>query len=385
MNLSPAALLDRVTGGRGNLAIRYTTVSLIGVTITQVQLLLYVGILDQDPTWSNVIAVSLCSIPVFLLNKHWVWNADGKLSLRREILPFWVFTLAGLGLSTALVAWVETFSDSTLLVMAANIGGFGHPVGGQVPLPRPDHVRSLGEGRGPLAGGPARLRLRRIASPSMSTLLPLDPDELLSTTRSVRKRLDLSRPVAPELLRECIEVATQAPTGGNNQGWHFVVVTDQAKRTQLAEWYAPAFAAMYGNPDAVVGNLPQDDPDYVATTKKVIGSAQYLADHLAEVPVHVIPCIEGRTDNLPVAWQAAIWGSLLPAVWSFMLAARARGLGTCWTTLHLTEEKAAAELLGIPDHVMQGALIPVAHTLGGTDFKPGARRDLDRIIHTDGW
>jgi nitroreductase len=219
----------------------------------------------------------------------------------------------------------------------------------------------------------------------MSTLLPLGPDELLSTTRSVRKRLDLDRPVEPALLRECIEVATQAPTGGNNQGWHFVVVTDQAKRTQLAEWYAPAFAAMYGSPDAIVGNLPQDDPDYVETTKRVIGSAQYLADHLAEVPVHVIPCIEGRTDNLPVAWQAAIWGSLLPAVWSYMLAARARGLGTCWTTLHLTEEKAAAELLGIPDHVMQGALIPVAHTLGGTDFKPGARRDLDRIIHTDGW
>jgi nitroreductase len=219
----------------------------------------------------------------------------------------------------------------------------------------------------------------------MSMLLPLDPDELLSTTRSVRKRLDLSRPVEPALIRECIDVATQAPTGGNNQGWHFVVVTDQAKRTQLAEWYAPAFQAMYGNPDAVVGNLPQDDADYVATTKKVISSAQYLADHLAEVPVHVIPCIEGRTDNLPVAWQAAIWGSLLPAVWSFMLAARARGLGTCWTTLHLTQEQAAAELLGIPDHVMQGALIPVAHTLGGTDFKPGARRDLDRIIHTDGW
>lgn len=218
----------------------------------------------------------------------------------------------------------------------------------------------------------------------MSTLLPLGPDELLSTTRSVRKRLDLSRPVEPELVRECIEIATQAPTGGNIQGWHFVVVTDQAKRTQLAEWYAPAFAAMYGNADAALGNLPQDDPDYVETTKKVIGSAQYLADHLAEVPVHVIPCIEGRTDNLPVAWQAAIWGSLLPAVWSFMLAARARGLGTCWTTLHLTQEKAAAEMLGIPDHVMQGALIPVAHTLG-TDFEPGPRRDVDRIIHVDGW
>ena len=218
----------------------------------------------------------------------------------------------------------------------------------------------------------------------MSTLLPLGPDELLSTTRSVRKRLDLTRPVEPELLRECFEVAAQAPTGGNNQGWHFLVVTDQAKRTQLAEWYSAAFATMYGDPEAAAARLPSDDPDYVATTKKVISSAQYLADHLAEVPVHVIPCIEGRADNLPVAWQAAIWGSLLPAAWSFMLAARARGLGTCWTTLHLTEEKAAAELLGIPDHVMQGALIPVAHTIG-TDFKPGARRDLDRIIHTDGW
>lgn len=219
----------------------------------------------------------------------------------------------------------------------------------------------------------------------MSTLLPLGPDELLSTTRSVRKRLDLTRPVEPELIRECIDIATQAPTGGNNQGWHFIVVTDPVKRQRLADWYAPAFAAMYGDADAAAARLPSDDPAYLETTKRVISSAQYLADHLAEVPVHVIPCIEGRTDQLPVAWQAAIWGSLLPAVWSFMLAARARGLGTCWTTLHLTEEKAAAEMLGIPDTVMQGALIPVAHTLGGTDFKLGARRDLDRIIHTDGW
>ena len=219
----------------------------------------------------------------------------------------------------------------------------------------------------------------------MPPILSLDADELLSTTRSVRKRLDLSRPVEPALIRECIELAAQAPTGGNNQGWHFVVVTDADKRAKLAEWYAAAFAVMYGNPDAVIANLPPDDPDYAAATTRVISSAQYLADHLAEVPVHVIPCIEGRTEGFPVAWQAAIWGSLVPAAWSFMLAARARGLGTCYTTLHLTEEKAAAELLGIPDHVMQGALIPVAHTLGGTDFKPGARRDLDRIIHTDGW
>jgi nitroreductase len=198
-------------------------------------------------------------------------------------------------------------------------------------------------------------------------------------------RTDLTRPVEPELIRECIELAAQAPTGGNNQGWHFVVVTDEAKRRQLAEWYAAAFAVMYGNPDAVIANLPPDDPDHAAATKRVISSAQYLADHMAEVPVHVIPCIEGRTEGFPVAWQAAIWGSLIPAAWSFMLAARSRGLGTCYTTLHLTEEKAAAELLGIPDHVMQGALIPVAHTLGGTEFRPGARRDLDRIVHADGW
>jgi nitroreductase len=164
-----------------------------------------------------------------------------------------------------------------------------------------------------------------------------------------------------------------------------VEVTDAAKRRQLGEWYAQGFAMMYGNPDAVVANLPQDDPDYVATTRKVISSAQYLADHMGEVPVHVIPVIEGRTDNgAPVAMQAAIWGSLLPAAWSFMLAARSRGLGTCWTTLHLVQEQAAAELLGLPDHVMQGALIPVAHTIG-TDFKPGPRRDLDGIIHHDSW
>ena len=117
----------------------------------------------------------------------------------------------------------------------------------------------------------------------------------------------------------------------------------------------------------------------------MIDSADYLADHIAEVPVWVIPCIEGRTDGAPAVWQASQWGSLLPAVWSFQLAARARGLASCYTTLHLVKEKETAELLGIPDHVMQGALIPVAHPLGGTDFKPGARRDLDRIIHHETW
>ena len=220
----------------------------------------------------------------------------------------------------------------------------------------------------------------------MPASLNLGPDELLSTTRSVRKRLDLSRPVEDELLRECFELAAQAPTGSNAQGWHFVVVTDADKRAALGELYRRAWSMFYGDVDAAVEALPQDDPDYVATTRRVLDSASYLADHLAEAPVHVIPCIEGRVDQgAPVALQAAVWGSLLPAAWSFMLAARSRGLGTCWTTLHLVFEKDAQELLGIPDNVTQGALIPVAHVLGGTDFKPGPRRDLERIIHHDTW
>ena len=218
----------------------------------------------------------------------------------------------------------------------------------------------------------------------MSELLDLTPDELLTTTRSVRKRLDFDRPVDLDVVRECIQIAAQAPTGGNGQGWHFVIVTDQAKKDQIAEWYREAFQIFYGDPDAVIAALPAEDSGSSDTLRRVVDSATYLAQNLAKAPVWVIPCIAGRTDNTPAAMQAGVWGSLLPAGWSFCLAARARGLGTCWTTLHLFKEKETAELLGIPDNVMQGALIPVAHTKG-TDFKPGARKDLDRIIHLETW
>ncbi len=217
-----------------------------------------------------------------------------------------------------------------------------------------------------------------------SIRLGLGADELLSTTRAVRKRLDLERPVEMSLIDECLEMAAQAPTGGNGQGWHFIVVTDQAKRAALAEMYRSGFQMMYGDREAAEANLPTDDAEYVATTKRVIDSAEYLAEHMAEVPVMVIPCINVRTDGMPAAMQAGVWGSLLPAVWSFMLAARERGLGTCWTSLHLIDEPGAAALLGIPDHMMQGALIPVAHTIG-TDFKPAPRRDMSRIVHHDTW
>jgi nitroreductase len=130
----------------------------------------------------------------------------------------------------------------------------------------------------------------------------------------------------------------------------------------------------------------ENDPAEVPEQhRRVMDASAYLAEHLHEVPVLVIPCIEGRTENVPFLQQAVTWGSILPATWSFMLAARARGLGTAWTSLHLAYEREAAAVLGIPyEHVMQVALIPVAHTVG-TDFRPGPRLPGDRRVHWDGW
>ncbi len=215
------------------------------------------------------------------------------------------------------------------------------------------------------------------------SLLELTPDQLLTTTRSVRKRLDFSRPVEPEVLRECLEIATQAPTGSNSQGWHFVIVTDAEKRQALADLYRRSF---YRYRSAGATNNPYaDNPKRARTQERVANSADYLAEHFHEVPVHLIPCITGRLEGLSSNRQASIWGSILPAVWSFMLAARARGLGTTWTTLHLAYEKDAAAVLGIPyDKITQAALIPVAYTTG-TDFKPAPREPLDKILHWNAW
>jgi nitroreductase len=220
----------------------------------------------------------------------------------------------------------------------------------------------------------------------MSTL-DLSPDELLTTTRSVRKRLDFSRPVEPELIKECLELAVQAPTGGNSQGWHFVVVTDAQQREALGAIYRKGWATYVehmasGNPMRPGQSLTREQ---ARTLMRVRDSAQYLADHMHEVSVLIVPCIWGRTDGLGVIEQAGVWGSILPAAWSFMLAARARGLGTCWTTVHLFYEQEAAEVLGIPyERIMQTALIPVAYTLG-TDFKPVPRVPLESIVHWERW
>ena len=212
--------------------------------------------------------------------------------------------------------------------------------------------------------------------------LDLTPDELLSTTRAVRKRLDLERPVEREVIEECMELALQAPTGSNRQGWRFVFVTDPDKKRALADMYAAGFDP-YVN---MTGPQYEADDIRAQRSEYVRGSAVYLREHFHEVPVMLIPCIEGRLDTgTPTFAQASSWGSLLPAVWSFMLALRSRGLGSAWTTLHLPKEKEAAELLGIPyERVTQAGLMPVAYTKG-TDFKPAPRLPLDRIVRWEQW
>ena len=211
--------------------------------------------------------------------------------------------------------------------------------------------------------------------------LPLTPDELLSTTRAVRRRLDLTRPVEREVIEECLALAQQAPTAANRQDWHFVVVTDEERRAGLAELYRREAETYLSSVPAARSATPERQ----AQVARIWSSAHFLAEHLHEVPVHVIPCVRGRTDGLPAAAQASRWGSILPAAWSFMLAARARGLGTAWTTFHLACEQEAAGLLGIPyAEVMQAALIPVAYARGA-DFRPAPREPLATMVHWDAW
>ena len=203
-------------------------------------------------------------------------------------------------------------------------------------------------------------------------------DRLLTTTRAVRKRLDLSRPVPRDVILECIRLAVQAPTASNSQTWRFIVVTDPDKRAALADLYGAT-----GRPYLEAGARGEMSGD--RQTIRVYESALYLLDILARVPVHVIPCIEGRVGGPNNMSGASFYGSIMQAVWSFTLGLRARGLGTVWTTLHLQREEEAAELLGIPyDSVSQVALLPVAYTLG-TDFKPAKRGPVEDITYWNTW
>jgi nitroreductase len=199
--------------------------------------------------------------------------------------------------------------------------------------------------------------------------LDLTPDELLSSTRTVRKRLDLQRPVEREVLTECVELALQAPTASNQQSWQWVFVDDPQRKAALADLYNRARSAV------ITGAVPADaDP----TLHRIRSSGEHLSAHLHEVPVLLVPLLPGRGsgDN-----QSAYWGSLLPAVWSFCLAARSRGLGTAWTTWHLAYEREAAAVLGFEfEEWTQGGLFPVAYTIG-TEFRPAARVPAAQVIH----
>lgn len=208
--------------------------------------------------------------------------------------------------------------------------------------------------------------------------LGLSADELLSTTRAVRKRLDFDRDVPEALLRECLAAAVQAPSGSNTQMWHFVMVTERDKIAQIAEIYARAFN-IYRDGPMYAGRVVEDaSVARAAQQDRVASSADYLADNMQRSPALFIPCLKGRSDHPGALVGQA--GSIIPSAWSFMLAARERGLGTCWTTLHLMFEEEAADVLGIPfEEVRQFALSPVAFTKG-TDFKPAMREDLDSVV-----
>jgi nitroreductase len=209
----------------------------------------------------------------------------------------------------------------------------------------------------------------------------LTPEDLLTTTRSVRRRLDLGRAVPPELILECIEISTQAPTGSNRQQWQWLIVTDKEKRAFIGECYRKSWYRYASGPRP---EYAPDDPR-AAQQPRVVTSARYLADHMAEVPALVLACIEGRPEGQNNMALAGLYGSIVPAVWSFMLAARLRGLGSAYTTLHLAYEREVADLLCIPfETVTQAALLPVAYFMGAT-FQPAERIPAERIVHRESW
>ncbi len=208
-------------------------------------------------------------------------------------------------------------------------------------------------------------------------------NHLLRTTRSVRKRLDFTRPVEPELIEECIDIAFQAPTGSNSQGWSVVVVTDEAKRKVIADLYREGMEAYANMREAEGFGFAEGDPRG-EQMPRVLDSAMYLAQNLEKAPVMVLFCVEGRVEEAGAFAQASVYGSILPAAWSFMMAGRARGLGMAWTTLHLAHEKRAAETLGIPAHITQTVLFPVAY-FTGKDFKPAKRISPKELTHWNSW
>ncbi len=212
-------------------------------------------------------------------------------------------------------------------------------------------------------------------------------DRLLTTTKAVRKRLDFARPVPRELVVECIRLGCYAPNASNAQEWHWVVVDDPAQRKRVAEVYRGILVPRVSQ--MLEAKLAVGDE----AGAKISRSILYLADHMHEVPVLVIPCYDVPAAlrrygtliadpgpyGLSTKMDAGMFASILPAVWSFQLALRSRGLGSALTTAHQLDQPAMAEVLGIPKDWFQTALIPVGWTKGD-DFKPSPRKPVDDVI-----
>jgi nitroreductase len=210
----------------------------------------------------------------------------------------------------------------------------------------------------------------------------MDIDELLTATRSARKSLALDAPVDHDEIRECLRIACQAANGSNQQPWRWVVVTDGALRARIADLYREAYLSRTG------GRLLADRMSSEDARGRLMSSTEWLVEHLAEVPVHVIPCYEpylpAQGDDESFL-QATVYGSVFPAVWNFQLALHTRGYGTCLTTLHLLREREIGELLDIPDTVVQGCLLPVGRLRAGHRFRRAPRRPIDEVVAVDGW
>jgi nitroreductase len=220
------------------------------------------------------------------------------------------------------------------------------------------------------------------AGASKTPTLGLTPDEVLTTTRAVRRRLDLERSVPRAIVEECLEIALQAPNGSNLNTWRWIAVDDRDLVARMAGIYNAGlddYIRSLG--DAVAG-------DYVGASvpgfEKMMVSTQHLRDHMHEVPTLVVPLFAGRTPGASLFFEASLWGSIVQSVWSFMLALRERGLGSCWTTGHLHRDREMAELLGIPSEYTQVGLFPVAYTKG-TRFKPGWRRPVAAVLRWNGF
>jgi nitroreductase len=201
-------------------------------------------------------------------------------------------------------------------------------------------------------------------------------DEILTTTRAVRKRLDVTRKVPRALLEECLELAFQAPNGSNKNLWRWIIVDDPEMVAKLGAEYRTAMGVLQSGQQTSMFSDTSDSREEA----KLLDSAYALADKIERMPALLIPLMPGRVEGKSVVEQAAMWGSIVQAVWSFMLALRSRGLGSCWATVTSRREKEIAALLGIPyEEYTQVGMFPIAYTIG-TDFKKAWRKPVAEVL-----